>query len=940
MAATFRFRTQHTPVHVPAPTGGAWADDYDRDGDDDLLVRLATTGGLGWVESLGDGTFEPWRALPDTAGGGMILVDGDGDGTLDRAEVAADGALVLRRGDTDGTFGPALVIDADPHAPQLVAADFDADGQSEVGGVLADGATVRILRREGEGPWVRWSEITLGPGIVDVSAGDLDGDGRPEVAVVRRGADLLHVYVPLGEPGSLDLRLPVNGQVFGVRIADFDGDGLGDVVTSHVYGGGYTTGGLAFRYGTGQGDLSEPVNMTLSIYEGWMSVGDLERDGAAEVFLTGTGMYRHVGGARPPVRVTFPDHNGPRQAAFGDFDGDTRIDLFLGSASRGVGAPETRFFSGYQVRFYPGDGPGFPRALDGYEFIPRPPEAFFINADVADVDVDGRDDVLVEFGDSLVVVRSAGRGNPSEARAFGFPWNEWAYDIVTGDLNGDGFPDVAATASFRREGATALGDGQGGFGAWRPFAVRSPFARIALADLDGDARPDLAIGGSVPGEPESLRVLRGAGDGTFLPWHALALAHPLRDLASARTGNGSDRVALLLQSEANWPDTRAQLQILSPVAGSTPRLSNAHSFRATAHAVASRRVAGAADPEWVVFGLPFPNIYPTWVFPGWLVRTTLDASVTTDSVDAGELLLVPPAIADLDADGIEDIAYSAAHAEFDLLRGIPGPLDPTPTRIGAERFSRPMAGDFDGDRRIDLLSVGRLGYSILWNDGAVPAPPPPIDLRAALLRDQAQPVARGTVRATIRLAGTALANVDPASLRLAGHAPTRWSPIHAGAEGCGDKADRGRGDAAEGTRIRDFRFDDLPAEVLRNGLHLELRDLGGVAHELAVCGIDPVAGPHAPTASRTPAATLAGTGAEPAILLELAHPSANTSIEVFDVRGRRVGSLDAGSLEVGAHRIALGPATGTARLRPGLYFVRVRADGFEQRLRWVRLGTP
>jgi hypothetical protein len=80
-----------------------------------------------------------------------------------------------------------------------------------------------------------------------------------------------------------------------------------------------------------------------------------------------------------------------------------------------------------------------------------------------------------------------------------------------------------------------------------------------------------------------------------------------------------------------------------------------------------------------------------------------------------------------------------------------------------------------------------------------------------------------------------------------------------------------------------------------------------------------------------------GGRAEPSIVLELAQASASTAIDVFDVRGRRVSARDAGSLEAGTHVIALGTAMS---LRPGLYFVRVRAGGFEQSLRFVHLGGP
>ena len=89
-------------------------------------------------------------------------------------------------------------------------------------------------------------------------------------------------------------------------------------------------------------------------------------------------------------------------------------------------------------------------------------------------------------------------------------------DLVVGDFNGDGIPDLAAPNSATGAVAVFLGKGDGTFQAAK-FASTGqgtmPLA-LAVADFNGDGMLDLAV---ALGNQGAIAILLGNGDGTFQP---------------------------------------------------------------------------------------------------------------------------------------------------------------------------------------------------------------------------------------------------------------------------------------------------------------------------------------------------------------------------------------------------------------------------------------
>src|SRR6267143_1199356 len=90
-------------------------------------------------------------------------------------------------------------------------------------------------------------------------------------------------------------------------------------------------------------------------------------------------------------------------------------------------------------------------------------------------------------------------------------WTDIGYaGLATGDINGDGFPDIVAASHFGRV-QTLLSDGKGGF-TEKILRREDGYVAAQLADLDGDGHLDLIIVGY---DKAGIEVYLGDGTGNW-----------------------------------------------------------------------------------------------------------------------------------------------------------------------------------------------------------------------------------------------------------------------------------------------------------------------------------------------------------------------------------------------------------------------------------------
>ncbi|MSP59547.1 MAG: VCBS repeat-containing protein [Myxococcales bacterium] len=151
---------------------------------------------------------------------------------------------------------------------------------------------------------------------------------------------------------------------------------------------------------------------------------------------------------------------------------------------------------------------------------------------IADVSNDGIPDLIVANTAAPAAVGVlTGKGDGTFNPLMTFPvGNEGVFAIAVGDLDGDTKPDIAAATS-QQNVYILLNQGQGlGFKAPVKNALAMSATTIAIGDVTGDGKPDLALGMS---NGMLVNVLVNQGGGTFKPGDGTGLAFAVAGLALA-----------------------------------------------------------------------------------------------------------------------------------------------------------------------------------------------------------------------------------------------------------------------------------------------------------------------------------------------------------------------------------------------------------------------
>ncbi|HEU5180673.1 MAG TPA: VCBS repeat-containing protein [Candidatus Polarisedimenticolia bacterium] len=549
---------------------------------------------------------------------------------------------------------------------------------------------------------------------------------------------------------------PVGSNPWGMAKADFDGDGIDDLIVSNL-GSSAPPGELSFLRGRVDGTFAPQVKIPLTQAPLEVYAGDFNNDGKPDLavyyrftaaFLLNQGLG--IFGPETPL----PTILSVRQLEMGDFNGDGIEDLVVYGDFSGQHFFQVLVFAG--TGFYA--GPAVPAGT--HNFSPSP----YLSMKAADFNGDGRDDIAVvttiyDGTSDVMIYCSVGDGTFSAPFIYTtqrdeillvFPAelnNDGQMDLVfessyfvggsshfenvlmygrgdgtldpgptlfvsagagllnaiaPGDLNRDGIQDFVAASEY--DFTVYLGLGGGSFAPQPVNYLGNGNAKALLTDLQGDGQADLVMLGN---SSEAVFTILGNGDGSFGPAPIEALQYAPIGAAAVGDFNEDGKLDLAAgRVDAN------QVSLLfgngDGSFGSESRIPGG--VGALALAAADFDSDGHVDLAEAV--LNWPYVRPNPIPPGTLIISKGNGDGTfapPDSYATGPYPL-RMVVSDFNSDGVPDIAVADVGNLVGVLSdvrvylgSVGGSMSPALSKTIPTLPSDMAVGDFNLDGHPDLV---------------------------------------------------------------------------------------------------------------------------------------------------------------------------------------------------------------------------------------------
>lgn len=554
--------------------------------------------------------------------------------------------------------------------------------------------------------------------------GDLDHDGNLDLVAPEQDATFsprsfywLGVAAGRGDGTFEEVErhdiLPFKPEDF--LLADVDGDGHLDAVA--------VGSELVVSLGNGDGTFQSPITSSLSQPGLTMTAADVDGDGVVDLAVrwippqsldggilvlrgSGDGTFTQVGGVDTGHLAT--------DIELFDMDLDGHQDLLISFSS---------ISDAFVVKIYWGDGTG---AFGSSLALELPDPYSWLDSGLAagDLDADGLPDIAFTTGaEHLVLWHGAGgRGFDAPIIQRTTSVGVWVQPRI-GDLEGDGFLDVAMVSYYDSHVIVFNNDGTGIFDTWSLVPTDSGAVGLQLADLNGDGYLDLTTRSL---ESADVTTLLANGEGGFRTYHLHSFDPYLEPGLSDEEAGGLGDSGSLRSRPSFAPETLGGSE-LGYVAVGDLNGDGVEDVVAAGYLPTAVVLLGQGDGTFVEafeFGNNFVRGFASGDFDedgllDLIVVTVISFGRTTTSLwpGRGDGTFEPPVeistnecvrgllVEDLDGnDALDFVATDACSDDVRIYLGVgDGTFSLTSSHAVGEEPRPVVSGDLNGDGNLDLV---------------------------------------------------------------------------------------------------------------------------------------------------------------------------------------------------------------------------------------------
>ncbi len=229
------------------------------------------------------------------------IIDFDGDGKPDIVTANCGGnnvSVLLSNSTGPNSFNFAAPVNfaTGTYPAKLAVGDLDGDGKPEIISSNFTNSNISVLRNTctpGTASFAATVNYATGANPEYIAIGDLNADGKPELAVANRNTNNVLIFKNNCTPGTISFSAGVGFGTgtypYGVAIGDIDGDGLPDLAIANYTSKSVST--LKNTSASGSISFAPKVDYTIVQAVGntcgfGVVIGDIDGDGMPDIVAT------------------------------------------------------------------------------------------------------------------------------------------------------------------------------------------------------------------------------------------------------------------------------------------------------------------------------------------------------------------------------------------------------------------------------------------------------------------------------------------------------------------------------------------------------------------------------------------------------------------------------------------------------------------------------